>query len=40
MKIDDNWIKIELETTKKATMVDVVKNAEELDQNKNGSNDD
>ena len=40
MKIDDNWIKIELETTKKAIMVDVAQNAEELYQNKNGSNDD
>ena len=33
------WIKIELETTKKAMMVDVLQNVAELEQNKKGSDD-
>ena len=37
-KIDKNWIKIELESTKKAIMADELQNSAELHQNKNGSN--
>ena len=38
-KIRKNWIKIELETTKKAIMADVLQNVVEQEQNKKGSND-